>query len=85
MAHFEMHLTSTGRPKPEHAEGEHDDGIFAAAISTFIVHDEESRTERTAKRFMGDPISKPRLDLGAYAGQRYSTAPQVPVDIDRLL
>ncbi len=84
-AHFEQHLTSTGKPKPEHADGECDDGIFAAAISTFIAHDVQSMTERTKRKFMGDSVAKPLLDLTPYRGQVFSTIVKPPVDIDHLL
>jgi hypothetical protein len=71
--HFETHKTATGKIKQEHEDGEHDDGIFAAAISLQIVRGKQSKTERSHKRFMGDAANArlPELDLGPTVGQRF--------------
>ena len=63
--HFESHSTASGKIKQEHEDGEHDDGIFAAAISIEIVRGKQSKTDRSKKRFMGDAEASrlPRLDL----------------------
>jgi hypothetical protein len=71
--HFESHHTAAGKVKQEHEEGEHDDGIFAAAISLQVVRGLQTMTDRSKKRFMGDAANShlPPLDLGATAGQRF--------------
>ncbi len=71
--HFESHLTAGGKVKQEHEDGEHDDGIFAAAISLEIVRGKQSKTERSKKRFMGDAEAGklPPLDLGSYQGATF--------------
>jgi hypothetical protein len=71
--HFEAHSTASGKIKQEHEDGEHDDGIFAAAISIEIVRGKQSKTERSKKRFMGDPDAGrlPPLDLGPTVGQTF--------------
>ena len=71
--HFESHHTAAGKVKQEHEEGEHDDGIFAAAISLQVVRGLQTMTDRSKKRFMGDAANShlPPLDLGATTGQRF--------------
>jgi hypothetical protein len=63
--HFESHSTASGKVKQEHEDGEHDDGIFASAISIEIVRGKQTMTERSKKRFMGDAGANalPPLDL----------------------
>ena len=77
MRHFEVHYTASGKEKKEHEDGEHDDGLFAAAISEIIVNDLKSMTERSKKRFMGDLSSKslPPIDVSRYNGNTFSTKP----------
>jgi len=67
--HFESHSTASGKVKQEHEDGEHDDGIFASAISIEIVRGRQSKTERSKKRFMGDAEASrlPALDLSPCA------------------
>jgi hypothetical protein len=74
--HFESHSTASGKVKQEHEDGEHDDGIFAAAISIEIVRGKQSKTDRTAKRFMGDANATrlPPIDISPSAGARFPTA-----------
>ena len=72
--HFEAHATATGKIKQEHEDGEHDDGIFAAAISLEIVRGKQSKTDRSKKRFMGDSAAArlPAIDLAPTGGgQRF--------------
>jgi hypothetical protein len=73
--HFEAHPTASGKVKQEHEDGEHDDGIFAAAISLEIVRGKQSKTERSKKRFMGDAEAGrlPALDLGPHAGAVFTS------------
>lgn len=73
--HYEVHYTARGKEKKEHEEGAHDDGIMAAAISTFIAHDLESMTVRTQKKFMGDLGAKslPEIDVSPFTGHKFST------------
>jgi hypothetical protein len=87
--HFESHSTASGKVKQEHEDGEHDDGIFAAAISLEIVRGKQSKTERSKKRFMGDPDAGnlPLLDTRPYAGQTFpsrSLDAYAPVAIEDL-
>lgn len=74
--HFEVHYTASGKEKKEHEEGEHDDGLFAAAISEIIVNDLKSMTERSKKRFgAADQQALPPINVEKYAGQVFSTKP----------
>jgi hypothetical protein len=86
--HFESHSTASGKVKQEHEDGEHDDGIFAAAISLEIVRGKQSKTDRSKKRFMGDADAgrKPPLDLGPCAPTFPTTSldSYKPVTIDDL-
>lgn len=74
--HFEAHLTAGGKVKQEHEDGEHDDGIFAAAISIQIARGLQSMTERSKKRFMGDLSASrlPPIDVRPFAGHTFSTS-----------
>ena len=74
MNHFEVHYTASGKEKKEHEDGEHDDGLFAAAISEIIVNDLKSMTERSKKRF-GNPATSalPPIDVGRYQGHTFSS------------
>lgn len=67
MKHFEVHLTSTGKEKMEHEEGEHDDRIFASAMAVFCPADLNLLAERSKKRPVAQ-MALPPLDLGAYSG-----------------
>lgn len=62
---FEIHYTDSGKEKLEHASDAWDDGIFASAISYFIVHDMDSLAERSKKQVRGESelIALPPLDL----------------------
>jgi hypothetical protein len=62
---FEIHYTEAGKEKLEHANQSWDDGIFASAISYFIVHDMDSLAERSRRQFRGIEQSAqlPPLDL----------------------
>jgi hypothetical protein len=72
--HFEVHYTASGKEKKEHEEGEHDDGLFAAAISEIIVNDLKSMTERSKKRFgAADQQALPPINVEKYAGNVFST------------
>lgn len=74
--HFESHSTASGKVKQEHEDGEHDDGIFASAISIEIVRGKQSKTDRSAKRFMGDADATrlPAIDIAPSQGPRFPTA-----------
>jgi hypothetical protein len=73
--HFESHSTASGKVKQEHEDGEHDDGIFASAISIEIVRGKQSKTERSQKRFMNDADGArlPAIDISPYRGQTFSS------------
>jgi hypothetical protein len=74
MNHFEVHYTASGKEKKEHEDGEHDDGLFAAAISEIIVNDLKSMTERSKKRFgNAASIALPPIDVGSYSGHTFSS------------
>jgi hypothetical protein len=51
---FEIHLTESGKERQEHSSESWDDGIFASAISYFIVHDMDSLAERSQRQFPGN-------------------------------
>jgi hypothetical protein len=87
--HFESHVTASGKVKQEHEDGEHDDGIFASAISKQIVRGKQSKTERSRKRFMGDAAASalPPLDtrpLGGMVVSSRSVDNYLPVDLNDL-
>jgi hypothetical protein len=72
--HFEVHYTASGKEKKEHEEGEHDDGLFAAAISEIIVNDLKSMTERSKKRFgAAENQALPPINVEPYRGHTFST------------
>jgi hypothetical protein len=73
MKHFEVHVTSTGKEKLEHEEGEHDDRIFAAAMAIFCPHDMDVLADRSKKRTV-EEAGLPRLDTRPYAGQVITAA-----------
>jgi hypothetical protein len=81
-AHFETYLTATGKEKKEHESGEHDDGIFAAAIAMQTSHMLDSLTERTKQRHVAPTLnsSLPPLDLRPYA-IKMPTLPSQQVNI----
>jgi hypothetical protein len=67
MKHFEVHITSTGKERLEHEEGQHDDRIFAAAMAIFCPHDMDALADRSKKR-LTESFALPPIDLGAYQG-----------------
>ena len=64
-----------GAVSSEHEEGEHDDGIFAAAISLQVVRGLQTMTDRSRKRFQNDAEASrlPSVDIGPFGGQRFTT------------
>lgn len=62
---FEIHYTESGKEKQEHAKTSWDDGIFASAISYFIVHDMDSLAQRSKRQFHGpsEQVTLPPIDL----------------------
>lgn len=74
MRHFEVHITSTGKEKLEHEEGQHDDRIFAAAMAIFCPHDLDMLALRSKKRIV-EPFALPPIDLTPYQGHTISTSP----------
>ena len=73
MKHFEVHITSTGKEKLEHEEGEHDDRIFAAAMAIFCPQDMDMLARRSKKRII-EPSALPPIDLTPYQGHTLSTS-----------
>lgn len=72
--HFEVHYTASGKEKKEHEEGEHDDGLFAGAISEIIVNDIKTMTERSKKRFTDAANSAlPPVNVERYTGHTFSS------------
>jgi hypothetical protein len=69
---FEIHHTSGGKERKEHSADYHDDGIFASAISTFILHDLDTLANRSKNQFRVQDKIKPALDLNPYNGYSYS-------------
>lgn len=73
---FEIHTTDGGKEKMEHSSDSWDDGIFASAISYFIVHDMDSLAERSKKQVLGIESSNggllPPLDINPYDGHSYN-------------
>jgi hypothetical protein len=73
MKTFEVHVTSTGREKLEHEEGEHDDRIFAAAMAIFCPHDMDMLADRSKKR-IAEASALPPIDMTPYQGPMVSSA-----------
>lgn len=61
---FEARQTDSGLTKMEHAQGKHDDRLFAAAISYFIAHDLQKMIDRSKKKYAAPEGRKPDLILG---------------------
>jgi hypothetical protein len=84
-AHFEVHYTAAGKERKEHEEGQHDDGIFAAAISLTNIRLLSPMAERTTKRFCGeDGLNRPLLDFTPYSGRRVSINQPKPIQLEDL-
>lgn len=79
-AQFEVHYTTTGKERLEHANNYWDDGIFASAISYFIVHDMDSLAERSKKQVRGveQAIVLPDVEIGKNTG--WSVNPDSPMN-----
>jgi hypothetical protein len=60
---LEARETDSGSTKMEHAQGKHDDRVFAAAISYFIAHDLEVMIERSKMRYEAPSSKLPDLDI----------------------
>ena len=73
MKTWEVHVTSTGKEKFEHEEGQHDDRIFAAAMAIYCPHEMDDLAARSKKR-LPEPTAYPPIDLTPYAGATYSSA-----------
>lgn len=68
---FEIHYTDSGKEKLEHAQESWDDGIFAAAISTFISHDLDTIADREKRKYVPPERQElPPVDIGVYGGMR---------------
>lgn len=73
MANFEVHSTSTGKQKLEHASGSHDDRIFGSAIAIFTSHDLEKMVDRGKNRpVLPTSNYKPQLNLAPVDGYKIS-------------
>jgi hypothetical protein len=76
MKEFEVHYTAAGKEKLEHAEDEHDDRIFASAMSVFCPQDTKSIVQRSKKRSI-EGVGLPPIDLGPYVGSTFN--PESPI------
>ena len=66
MKHFEVHVTSTGKERLEHAEDQHDDRLFAGAMAIFCPHDMDVLADRSKKRSIETNVLPPiNLDPAA--------------------
>lgn len=68
MKEFEVHVTSSGKERLEHADDSHDDRIFAAAMAIFCPHDLDVLADRSKKRFV-EQTALPPVDVTPYRGQ----------------
>jgi hypothetical protein len=73
MKEFEVHVTSSGKEKLEHADDSHDDRIFAAAMAIFCPHDLDVLANRSKKRFV-EQTALPPVDVTPYRGNVISSA-----------
>jgi hypothetical protein len=60
---FEARYTDSGLTKMEHAQGKHDDRLFAAAISYFIAHDLARMIDRSKRKYAAPTAKLPELVL----------------------
>lgn len=61
---FEVHYTESGKQRQEHSSESWDDGIFANAISYFIVHDMDSLARRSTRQSPGViPFNRPDVPI----------------------
>ena len=51
IAGMEQRVTDTGKTRADHEHGEHDDRVFAAAMSYFTLHQSDVMVERLKKRY----------------------------------
>jgi len=71
MTQWEVHLTSTGKDKYEHASDGTDDGIFANAMAAFCPNDLNTMAERSSNQWNSIGSSKlPAIDVGQSVGLR---------------
>lgn len=69
MTKWEVHLTSTGKSKNEHASSATDDGIFANAMAAFCPNDLMNMSEMSLNRFSNRVNSKlPAIDIAMRGG-----------------
>ena len=68
MKEFEVHVTSSGKERLEHADDSHDDRIFASAMAIFCPHDMDQLADRSKKRFV-EASALPPVDVTPYRGQ----------------
>ncbi len=69
MTQWEVHLTSTGKDKYEHATNATDDGIFANAMAAFCPNDLRTMAERSKNQWNGSGGSKlPAIDISPSRG-----------------
>jgi hypothetical protein len=73
MKEFEVHVTSSGKEKLEHADDSHDDRIFAAAMAIFCPHDLDVLANRSKKRFV-EQTALPPIDVSPYRGNVISAS-----------
>lgn len=63
----EMKVTASGKTRMDHAVGNHDDRVFAAAMSHWTLHDTESLIE-WSKRKYASPLSTPlEIDFSPFS------------------
>ena len=48
---MEQKVTESGKTRADHAKGEHDDRVFAAAMSYFTLHQHDIMVERLKMRY----------------------------------
>lgn len=69
---FQVHFTTAHKVKLEHSDETNDDGIFASAISTFILHDTDTLADRSKKQYRAPNQLMPNIDLNPYHGYSYN-------------
>lgn len=69
MTQWEVHLTSTGKDKYEHASDGTDDGIFANAMAAFCPNDLNTMAERSGNQWNSIGKNKlPQIDVARSSG-----------------
>lgn len=63
----EMRLMKSGQTRMDHVSGEHNDRIFASALSHWTLHDAECLAEWSKRKFNAHSSAPPKIDYSPYS------------------